>query len=103
MALNPVRAGLAERPEAYRWSSALAHLSGKDDALVKVEGLLDIVGDWRGFLSNAVPDHALRRIRRHERTGRPLGDADFIANLEKTLDRILRYRKPGPKRKVENQ
>lgn len=103
MELNPVRAGLAERPEAYRWSSALAHLSGKDDALVKVGGLLDIAGDWRDFLSNVVPDQELRQIRRHERTGRPLGNADFIATLEKTLDRVLRRRKPGPKRKAENQ
>ncbi len=27
----------------------------------------------------------------------------YPPDLEKTLDRILRYRKPGPKRKVENQ
>ena len=33
--LNPVRAGLVKRPEAYRWSSAGAHLRGRDDELVK--------------------------------------------------------------------
>jgi len=31
--LNPVRAKLVERPEEFRWSSAKAHLSGKDDGL----------------------------------------------------------------------
>jgi hypothetical protein len=29
--LNPVRAGLAESPERFRWSSAAAHLSGSDN------------------------------------------------------------------------
>jgi putative transposase len=33
--LNPVKAGLVATPEAHPWSSAAAHLSGKDDALVK--------------------------------------------------------------------
>jgi len=34
--LNPVRAKMCARPEEYRWSSARAHMSGKDDGLVKV-------------------------------------------------------------------
>lgn len=34
--LNPVRAGLATAPSDYRWSSAWAHLKGKDDGLVRV-------------------------------------------------------------------
>ena len=43
---NPVRAGLVEKPEEYQWSSAAAHMSGRDDALVKVLPLLDMVGNW---------------------------------------------------------
>ena len=35
--LNPVRAGLVGLPEEYEWSSAVAHLGGKDSA-----GLLDL-------------------------------------------------------------
>src|SRR5713226_6773856 len=34
--LNPVRAGLVNAPSRYRWSSAAAHLRGRDDALVQV-------------------------------------------------------------------
>jgi hypothetical protein len=42
---NPVRAGLAERPEAHPWSSsAKAHVTGCDHILVKVEPVLKIVG-----------------------------------------------------------
>jgi putative transposase len=48
--LNPVRAGLVKDPAAYPWSSAAAHLAGRDATLVKVEPLLAMVGNWREFL-----------------------------------------------------
>jgi len=38
--LNPVRAGLVERAWRYPWSSAGAHVRGKDDVLAKVKPLL---------------------------------------------------------------
>lgn len=41
MSLNPVRARLAARPEGWAWSSARAHLEGRDDALVTVKPMLD--------------------------------------------------------------
>ena len=37
--LNPVPAGLIESPSRYRWSSAAAHVRGRDDALVRVRPL----------------------------------------------------------------
>ena len=43
-ALNPVRAGLVERAEDWRWSSARAHLDGRDDTLVQVGPLLEHCG-----------------------------------------------------------
>lgn len=39
--MNPVRAGLVRRPGRYRWSSAAAHLKGRDDSLVRVRPLLN--------------------------------------------------------------
>lgn len=50
VALNPVRAGLADRAEQWPWSSARAHLDSRDDVLVNVRPLLDRVGDFAGFL-----------------------------------------------------
>jgi len=41
--LNPVRAKLVERAEDYAWSSARAHLDGKDDILVKTAPMLERV------------------------------------------------------------
>jgi putative transposase len=37
--LNPVTARLVKRPEQYQWSSARAHMTAKDDELVKVYGI----------------------------------------------------------------
>ena len=95
--LNPVRAGLVERPETYPWSSARARLRGRADELVQVEPMLSIVGDWASYLTLDVDEAELAALRRHEHTGRPLGDPHFIERLENQLGRFLRRRKPGPK------
>ena len=95
--LNPVRAGLAERPGQWRWSSARAHLAGQDDGLVSVRPLLDRVPDWAGFLAGGLKPEEHAAIRSGERTGRPLGSPEFIADLEARLDRPLARKKPGPK------
>jgi putative transposase len=101
--LNPVRARLAKRPDAYRWSSAAAHLAARDDALVKVTPLLERVADWSAFLAGpthgttADPRAMAERLRRHERTGRPLGSGRFMDRLEVLLGRVLRPKKRGPK------
>lgn len=94
--MNPVAAGLVEHPEEYRWSSARAHLDGNDDGLVTVAPLLEMVGNWRNFLSLS-SDEELDVIHRHERTGRPLGVKAFVESLEQSLGRALRPQKPGPK------
>jgi len=95
--LNPVVEGLANKPERYAWSSARAHLKGRDDLLVKVSPLLKLVPDWRKFLSKRVDDEEIMLLRKHERTGRPLGSDTFLTKLEKRLKRSLRPQKPGPK------
>ena len=100
---NPVRARLCRKPWRYPWSSAAAHVAGADDALVKVAPMLEIVAqrmpDWQAYLALETPDETLRRLRLHERTMRPLGDAGFIGKLERLLGRRLARRKPGPKPK----
>ena len=97
--LNPVRARLVKRAQDYPWSSARAHLAGGDDKLVKAGPLLALVGDWAGFLAAGLAEADADRLRRHERTGRPLGDARFLGALENRLKRPLERRKPGPKAK----
>ncbi len=95
--LNPVRAGLAARARDWRWSSARAHLNGKDDGLVMAAPLLKRVTSWKAFLGEGLSEEARDAIRASERTGRPLGAAGFVRQLEKKLRRPLARRKPGPK------
>ena len=97
--LNPVRAGLVCNPCDWPWSSARAHLAGRDDPFVKVAPLLAMVPDWAAFLNSAMPEEELRDIRRHSRTGRPLGDETFLGRLEETIGRALMPQKRGPKPK----
>ncbi|MBI3014625.1 MAG: transposase [Candidatus Tectomicrobia bacterium] len=79
--MNPVRAQLAREPQSWKWSSARAHLDGVEDQLVKVSPLLEIVGDWKRFLSSAEEEETMNDIRKHERTGRPLGSERFTEAL----------------------
>jgi len=96
--LNPVRAQLTAHPADFRWSSARAHLSGQDDALVKAAPLLGLVPDWRVLLESGMDEGKTKLLRRHERTGRPLGSETFLKQVEASVGRILRRGKPGPKR-----
>ena len=102
--LNPVRAGLAARAEDWPWSSARAHLAGRDDGLVQVQPLLgqvgDQVGDWAAFLDLGLSEAEHAAIRAGERTGRPLGSDAFVAGLEQRLGRVLARQKPGRKPKL---
>jgi putative transposase len=98
--LNPVRAGLVNAPSRYRWSSAAAHLRGRDDGLVRVAPLLQLAPNWRQLLRRVIREEDMKILRAHERTGRPLGGEAFLASLEQSLGRILRRQKPGPKGKL---
>ncbi len=94
--LNPARAGLVKRASSWPWSSAKAHLAGRDDELVATAPMLALVPDWRAYLREGLETAAHDLLRAHERTGRPLGSEGFVAGLEGRLDRQLAKRKPGP-------
>ena len=54
-----------------------------------------------GFVARAIREEDIEVLRAHERTGRPLGDAKFLAMLEQKRDRILALQKPGPQPRAE--
>lgn len=95
--LNPMKAKLVSDPIDYRWSSYKAHLEGKDDKLVKVKPLLTRISNWKDFIKEPVSDIKIENLLKHERTGRPLGNDQFIRNLELETGRYLRKKKTGPK------
>jgi putative transposase len=96
--LNPVRAALVQKPGEYRWSTAAAHRAGReDDLLVRVAPFRQLVANWESFLSEAPDGEEVRRLKKHERTGRPLGNPSFVG--EESLGRTLRTQAPGPRKK----
>lgn len=95
--LNPVRARLVKRPGDYRWSSARSHLTGEPDPLLSACPLQDGAMDWQEYLRRRSDESEIGEIRRHVRTGRPLGSRKFLAYLEKKLLRPLLPQKRGPK------
>lgn len=98
VALNPVRARLADRAESWPWSSARAHLAGRDDVLVTVRPLAERIDDMAGFLSPDLAEHSsYAPIRKAEATGRPLGCPEFVGDLEARLGRRLTPLRRGPK------
>ena len=51
--MNLVKAEWVRRPRQYGGSSAAAHLKGHDDALVRIEPRLELVGDRGKLLSRS--------------------------------------------------
>jgi len=97
---NPVRPGMVKRAEKYPWSSAAAHCTGRKDLLV--QGGLEkrrVVRDWSAWLRQGDDDAMLKVLCMQTRTGRPAGDASFVARLEKLCGRFLAPRKGGRPRK----
>lgn len=97
--LNPVRAGMVKRSVDYQWSSARAHLKGEDDVLVKVEPLLSLVKDWPSFIAEGESERDMDILKKHGRTGRPLGSSVFYDRLKTLLGKDVRPKKAGRKKK----
>jgi len=96
----PVRARLVERAADWRWSSVGAHLTGKDDRVVRVAPALERVGNFAAFLAEDFDqDEAWLALRRAESIGRPIGDATWIAALEARTGRTLAPGKRGEQRR----
>jgi len=101
---NPVRAGLVENAWEYPWSSAAFHVGDRDDdPLVRDRGLWGLVDNWREYLL-AEDREAEKGVRRATRTGRPWGDEDLMAELERKTGRDLRKGRAGrPRKDAGNQ
>src|SRR5262249_25608060 len=90
--LNPVRAGLAKTPGAYRWSSYRHNIGEHHDQLVSTHPIVETLGatreaqcrSYRELCDEAVHPPTLDLIRRSINSGRVLGDESFAAVLEKT-------------------
>ncbi len=95
---NPVRAGLVDRAEAYRWSSAAAHYGLRAEAVLSDPCELAVrlgAGRWSQWLRGPWEQEAVmvQRLRACTSSGRPAGGEGFVSRLESLVGRRLR---PGP-------
>jgi putative transposase len=82
VSLNPVQARLARKAEDWAWSSGRAQLL-RDDEFVSVASVLNLIDRFATLLESDADDGAFGALRSSEGSGRPLGNADFIADLER--------------------
>jgi putative transposase len=97
VALNPVRAGLVSHAADWPWSSARAHLVGRDDGIVTVAPVLGMIGDFAAYLDEPEDTAAVTAIRQSRTTGRPVGAKAWLESLEARTRRQLAAQKRGPK------
>ena len=88
---NPVRVGMVDHAEQYRWSSAKGHLKkGSNDILDHDCYLENEIKDWEAYLSEKEDKALVESIRKNSITGRPCGDNSFIESIEGIVGRRLR-------------
>ena len=79
--LNPVRAGIVERPEQYQWSSYAHHAFGKYDPLITEHPLYSGLGatadirqiTWQQFCGQPIAPDQLDALRKAIRSGILIG------------------------------
>jgi len=97
VSLNPVRARLVKRAQDWRWSSARAHLRGRDDGLTALAPVRDRFPNFADLLAAEPEADLFGALRSAESIGRPLGDDRFMARIERQTGRVLKPAKRGPK------
>jgi len=94
--MNPVRAGLCERPDEWMWSSVHGNTGQRNDEMLDESEVRNIISDWKGFLVEDERSGLIDSLRAQTNTGRPSGDDQFIDVLERKTGRRIRPGKPGP-------
>jgi putative transposase len=100
--LNPLRAGMVDAASQWRWSSAAAHcgVSTPENWLELASWQKRWTADaWIGYLAEGESPDEVTALRQFTHTGRPLGNAPFVAQLEQATLRLLAPRKRGRRQK----
>jgi putative transposase len=97
---NPVRAGMVKKPEDYPYSSAKAHILREKDPILK-EPLFDKdeLDEYTRFVKSGEDKRILEEIRKQTRSGKPLGDPEFLQTLSERIGCSLSFRLKGRPRK----
>lgn len=104
--LNPVRAGMVEKPADYRWSSYAFNAQGQEDPVVREHRLYQALGKeptsrrvaYRALFRREIDEATLSDLRGSANRGWALGGKGFLAKLEAAADRPVQPRPRGGKR-----
>ena len=108
--MNPVRAGMAEHPAKYRWSSYAANAQGIDNAIIQPHELYLSLGNapeirqaaYRGLFSTLINSDELELIRASLHSGTPLGNDRFKEKIESALGCTVGFSKRGRPLKINS-
>lgn len=96
--LNAFRVRIVSDPDTYRWSSAAAHCgTAQPDLPLEIDLWRQQWNctTWRKYLCDPEAEADAEAIRQSTHAGRPLGTAEFVASLEKSVGRVLTPQKTG--------
>jgi putative transposase len=101
--LNPVRAGLAADPAAYRWSSYRANAEGKPDPVLTPHSLYESLGAdphararaYASLFDGALSEDTLGAIRKALNGGWALGSPGFVTLISRHAGRSMAARSRG--------
>jgi len=102
---NPIRVGLADKAEDYRWSSAAAHCGLRKDKILchkpEWKSAFTFIEDWSEWLEVEESAKKLKVLRKHVEKGLPCGADSFVQILGKKIGRVLENRPQGRPKKIE--
>lgn len=101
--MNPVKAGLANKPGEYFWSSAQLHLYGRQDDILSGEEWLTPVDRQRyGEFLLQSDEEIEKTIRRNTSTGKPLANEEFLVSMKEKIGiRLTKDESGRPKKNRE--
>lgn len=103
---NAVRANMVKKPWEWKWSSAAAHIGNGENTIIELGDLFKIIDilpeNWKDYIDAKDDKKVIDKIKRQTLTGRPLGERQFIKQLEKKFGkRLVALPKGRPGKKSE--
>jgi putative transposase len=107
--MNPVRAGITNSPELYRWSSYRFRAFGEKSSILDLDAWYNSLGvnsqkrqvRYQQFFQNATSDSSWRLIREMTNKCGLLGSSSFKERIETMIDKEIIIRPAGRPRKME--
>jgi putative transposase len=107
--LNPVRAGMVDRPDDYRWSSYRCNATGRRDEVTQPHPLYSRLGgdaeqrqaSYRALFAGHLDEAVLTSIRQGTEAGEVIGNDRFRDEIAAMAKRRVRHYPHGGDRKSE--